>query len=551
MITPNIASHLPAMASQQPGHWAVIVQPKQRQSSPCMDEAWTYQQLDEESDRIAAGLETCGIGKGTRTVLMVKPGLDFFALVFALFKVEAILIAVDPGMGIKNLGKCLAEAEPEAFIGIGSAHVARLLLRWGKGTIRKNILVGNSPVLRPLMTNLDIIRRKGQEQAFKLGNTNADDTAAILFTSGSTGIPKGVVYTHANFTAQVEALKQLYQIQPGEIDLATFPLFALFAPALGMTSVIPHMDFTRPGDVNPEKIVDAVIDYQCTNMFGSPALLNRVGRHYQDMEVKLPSLRRVLSAGAPVSATILQRYKNLLNDDVQIFTPYGATESLPVSSIGSCEVLDDTVSDTDKGKGVCIGKPVDNIDVKIIRISDAPIGDWDQVEVLSANEIGEICVSGPQVTQSYYNRETQTQLAKIKTGNGFYHRMGDLGYMDEQGRLWFCGRKSHRVVTTNGTLFTDCCEGIFNTHPAVYRSALVGVTRDGETEPTICIELEANYLQEDLSLIKDQLIKLGSQHAITQNIKHVMFHPGFPVDIRHNAKINRERLAKWAQGQLA
>ncbi|MEQ8290366.1 MAG: fatty acid CoA ligase family protein [Gammaproteobacteria bacterium] len=551
MITPNIASHLPAMASQQPGHWAVIVQPKQRQSSPCMDEAWTYQQLDEESDRIAAGLETCGIGKGTRTVLMVKPGLDFFALVFALFKVEAILIAVDPGMGIKNLGKCLAEAEPEAFIGIGSAHVARLLLRWGKGTIRKNILVGNSPVLRPLMTNLDIIRRKGQEQAFKLGNTNADDTAAILFTSGSTGIPKGVVYTHANFTAQVEALKHLYQIQPGEVDLATFPLFALFAPALGMTSVIPHMDFTRPGDVNPEKIVDAVIDYQCTNMFGSPALLNRVGRHYQDMEVKLPSLRRVLSAGAPVSATILQRYKNLLHDDVEIFTPYGATESLPVSSIGSNEVLDDTVSDTDKGKGVCIGKPVDNIDVKIIRISDAPIGDWDQVEVLSANEIGEICVSGPQVTQSYYNRETQTQLAKIKTGNGFYHRMGDLGYMDEQGRLWFCGRKSHRVVTTNGTLFTDCCEGIFNTHPAVYRSALVGVTRDGETEPTICIELEANYLQEDLSLIKDQLIKLGSQHAITQNIKHVMFHPGFPVDIRHNAKINRERLAKWAQGQLA
>ncbi len=551
MITANIASHLPAMAQQQPDTWAVIVQPWQRQSAPSYDMAWTYKQLDQESDRIAAGLKSVGIGKGTRTVLMVKPGLEFFALVFALFKLESILIAVDPGMGFKNLGQCLSESEPEAFIGIGMAHAARIAMRWGKHTIQKSVLVGNSPLLRPFITNLDSIRSEGDTQHFESSaETRPDEVAAILFTSGSTGIPKGVIYTHANFTAQVETLQQLYQIRPGEIDLATFPLFALFAPALGMTSVIPHMDFTRPGEVNPEKIVDAVIDYQCTNMFGSPALLNRVGRHYVETAIKLPSLKRVLSAGAPVSASILKQYKQLLNDDVQIFTPYGATESLPVSSIGSDEVIADTVSATEKGKGVCIGRPVPNIDVKIIRISDMPFSSWEQVEEEQTGNIGEICVKGPQVTQAYYNREQQTQLAKIQAEDGFYHRMGDLGYMDDKGRLWFCGRKNHRVVTKKETLFTDCCEGVFNTHPAVFRSALVGIKKQDDVIPVICIEIDERHLQEDLSMIKQQLLDLASRNDVTKAISHVMFHRRFPVDIRHNAKINRESLSIWAQEQL-
>ncbi len=551
MISANIASHLPAMAQQQPDTWAVIVQPWQRQSTPSYDVAWTYQQLDQESDRIAGGLKTVGIGKGTRTVLMVKPGLEFFALVFALFKLESVLIAVDPGMGFKNLGQCLSESEPEAFIGIGMAHAARIAMRWGKHTINKSVLVGNSPFLRPFITNLDSIRNEGEKQHFEPStDTQPDEVAAILFTSGSTGVPKGVIYTHANFNAQVETLKQLYQIKPGEIDLATFPLFALFAPALGMTSVIPHMDFTRPGDVNPEKIVDAVVDYQCTNMFGSPALLNRVGRHYLETAIKLPSLKRVLSAGAPVSAAILKQYQQLLNDDVQIFTPYGATESLPVSSIGSDEVISDTVSATEKGKGVCIGRPVTNIDVRIIRISDTPIASWEQAEEVQTGSIGEICVKGPQVTQAYYNREQQTQLAKIQAEDGFYHRMGDLGYMDDKGRLWFCGRKSHRVVTKKETLFTDCCEGVFNTHPAVFRSALVGVNKQNEVIPVICIEIDDSYLQEDLSVIKQQLLDLASRNDVTKAISHIMFHRRFPVDIRHNAKINRESLTIWAQEQL-
>ena len=551
VITANIASYLPAIAEQQPETWAVIVQPKSRQAKVNYDQAFTYQQLNEESDRIANGLLANGIKKGTRIVLMVKPGLEFFSLVFAIFKIEAVLVAIDPGMGIKNLGKCLEEAEPEAFIGIPAAHIARVVLRWGKDTIKQNILVGENPMLSLFMPTLDQIKKHASDQNYHAHDTSPDDTAAILFTSGSTGIPKGVVYNHANFTAQVETLKSLYNIQSGEVDLATFPLFALFAPALGMTSVIPYMDFTRPGDVNPEKIIDAVIDYQCTNMFGSPALLNRVGAQYKNIDIKLSCLKRVLSAGAPVSANILKTYSKLVNDDVQIYTPYGATESLPVCSIGSHTIINETAILTTQGKGVCVGKPVSNIDLIVIRITDDEIVNYDEAELLEKGEIGELCVRGPQVTSSYFNRSEQTKLAKIYDGNDFYHRMGDLGYLDDQGRVWFCGRKNHRVETNDHVYYSDCVEGIFNTHPVVYRTALVGVIIQGYMTPVICVELEQNHQQDDFSEIQTALLSIAQRHDMTKAISLFLPHARFPVDIRHNAKINREQLAIWASRQLS
>ena len=549
MITANIASYLPLLAKKQPDTFSVVVQDKNKLKKASYDNAYTYQQLDEVSDLIANGLQAYGIKKGTRTVVMVKPGLDFFALVFALFKLEAILVMVDPGMGIKNLGQCLQEAEPEAFIGNSKANTARVILGWAKNTLHKTILVGGNVLSSKLITSLDEIKSLGKTTERIEHETKAEDIAAILFTSGSTGVPKGVVYTHANYTAQVKALKALYNIQPGEVDLATFPLFALFAPALGMTSIIPQMDFTKPGSVDPIRIIDAVNNYKCSNMFGSPALLNRVGKWSENKEIKLPSLKRVLSAGAPVAPIVLQKFKVLLNNEAQIFTPYGATESLPVSSIGSDEIFKETAKATAAGKGVCVGKPVAGLDVRIIRINDSIISEWSDELELPANQIGEICVKGPQVTASYFNRDKQTALAKITSKDCFYHRMGDLGYIDEQGRLWFCGRKSHRVVTETETMFTICCEAIFNTHDSVFRSALVGVRDKDKTIPVICVEIEKDN-ECDKSKLTKELLAIAKTSKLTSNIKHILFHKSFPVDIRHNAKIGREKLAAWASEVL-
>jgi acyl-CoA synthetase (AMP-forming)/AMP-acid ligase II len=547
MITANIASHLPAMARKQPDTLAVAVQ-KAGKHYP----QYSYKELDAESDRLARGLREIGIVKGTRTVLMVKPSLEFFALVFALFKVGAVLVAVDPGIGIRNLGKCLAEAEPDAFIGIKTAHIARLLFGWAKKTLHINVIVGNCPIISWGMVSLKQVNHLGSNSDKPaMDETQPEDIAAILFTSGSTGIPKGVIYSHGNFTAQVRALQALYQIQPGEIDLATFPLFALFAPAMGMTSIIPDMDFTRPGQVDPARIFEAIDDFGATTMFGSPALLNRVGRFGVEHNKQLPTLCRVLSAGAPVPAVVIERFKQMLNPDVQIYTPYGATESLPVSSIGSDNVLGETRYATEQGKGVCVGQPVDGLEVKVINITDTEIPKWHDELVLPENEIGEIVVKGSQVTRAYYNRKQATELAKITDGeNGLWHRMGDVGYIDQQGRLWFCGRMSQRVITDDGVLFTIPCEGVFNVHPDVFRTALVGVSMNNNVIPVICVELEVDSHRVDRNVIIDNLRQLASNFDHTNQIKNFLFHPAFPVDIRHNAKIGREKLAQWAQKKL-
>ncbi|PKN11649.1 MAG: peptide synthase [Deltaproteobacteria bacterium HGW-Deltaproteobacteria-4] len=543
----NIAAHLPEMARLQP-ETAAIYCPVGRNSDGSVRYTRTsYSQLDQESDRIAHALESLGIVRGVRTVLMVPPSEEFFALTFALFKVGAIPILIDPGMGIKNLKVCIAEAEPTAFVGIPKAHLARCLLGWGKPTLKILLTVGSlrfwggTALSRALATI-------PTPSPYTMAATAVDETAAILFTSGSTGVPKGAIYSHGNFSAQVAALRDLYNIQPGEIDLPTFPLFALFAPALGMTSVLPEMDFTRPALVDPRKIITAIQTFQITSMFGSPALINRVSLYGREHGIKLPSLQRVISAGAPVPATVLERFATMLDAPAQIFTPYGATEALPVCSIGSAEILGETRALTEQGRGVCVGRPVAGIELEIITISDQPIPCWDDALKVVPGAIGEIAVKGAQVTRGYHNRPTSTALAKIADpAGGFYHRMGDLGYRDESGRIWFCGRKSHRVVTENGPLFTIPCEGIFNTHPAVYRTALVGTGPIGSQRPVLCVELEKGIDPAQQGAIAAELRVLGQQHSQTRSIATILFHPAFPVDIRHNAKIFREKLAIWAE----
>jgi acyl-CoA synthetase (AMP-forming)/AMP-acid ligase II len=548
----NVAAHLPEMARLQPETPAIFIPQGRDAQQQTTYAKYTFAELDQESDRRAAALEATGVKRGVRTVLMVPPGFEFFALTFALFKIGAVPVLVDPGMGVKNLKTCLAEAQPEVFIGIPKAHLARVLLGWGKPTVKTLLTVGKKFFWGG--STLDkILSRIPKDQQYQTAQTHDDETAAILFTSGSTGVPKGAVYSHGNFSAQVEMLRQVYDIRPGEIDLPTFPLFALFAPALGMTSVVPEMDFTRPADVDPVKIIAAIEKFQITTMFGSPALINRVGRYGDANNIQLPSLKRAISAGAPVPAAVLERFANMLSDGAQVFTPYGATEALPVCSIGSEEILSETRHATDQGKGVCVGKPVPNIQLEIIAISDAPIGDWDDGLKLGIDEIGEIVVKGPQVTQSYFNREESTALGKIadQENPGFYHRMGDLGYRDDQGRVWFCGRKAHRVVTTERTCFTIPCEAIFNTHPEVFRTALVGVGELGNQRPVLCIELEKGADTSRLEKIHQELIVIGAGHEVTSQIKTFLFHPEFPVDIRHNAKIFREKLAVWAEEKLS
>lgn len=510
----------------------------------------TYGQLDTRSTDIARGLKLYGIGRGVRTVLMVRPGLDLFSLVFGMFKVGAVPVLIDPGIGRRNIKQCIANSQPEALIGVPEAQIAGLAFGWGRGTVCRRITVGRK--LPGCGATLREIEQQGAESApFQMAETEADETAAVVFTSGSTGPPKGVVYRHRNFMAQVEALREMFGLNPGEIDLPTFPLFALFDPALGMTTVIPHMDPTCPAKVDPRRIIEPIEDFGVTMMFGSPALLDTVGRYGEQHGVKLPSLKRVLSAGAPVPPRVIERFAGMLPEDARILTPYGASEALPVAVISSDEIMGETGSGTDRGAGVCVGHPVPSIELELMRVTDEATERWDPNLVVPAGEIGEIVVKGEQVTTAYYNAPRHDHLSKMHDADGgIRHRMGDLGYWDDQGRLWFVGRKSQRVVTADGTLYTDQCEGVFNTHPAVYRSALVGVGDEGALVPVICVELEKSATAVDKIRLFQELQEIGGRFEHTRSIRAFLCHPGFPVDIRHNAKIGRGQLAKWAARKL-
>jgi acyl-CoA synthetase (AMP-forming)/AMP-acid ligase II len=315
------------------------------------------------------------------------------------------------------------------------------------------------------------------------------------------------------------------------------------------------MDFTRPAAVDPENFLAAVKDFEATQSFGSPALWNVVGRYCEDNRIVLSTLKRVLSAGAPVPLHVLKRMQGAIPADGDVHTPYGATESLPVASISASEVFALASNLTSQAsslpRGTCVGRHFPGIEWKVISISDEPITTIAAAEQLPDGQIGELIVRGPVVTTEYVTRTEANALHKIRDGHTFWHRLGDVGYLEDD-RFWFCGRKSHRVITASGALFTIPCEAIFNQHPWVYRSALVGVGNRPNQRPVVFIEPWPEHwhsAKRQWQQLQSELRRLAEGHQHTSQIDTFLLLRALPVDIRHNAKIFREKLAVVAANQ--
>ncbi|GGN33068.1 acyl-CoA synthetase (AMP-forming)/AMP-acid ligase II [Actinoplanes campanulatus] len=493
----------------------------------------TFRELDEQSDTYAAGLHALGIGKGTKTVLMLRPGLELFPVLFGLLKLGAVPVVVDPGMGVRRMLHCYRSAGADAFIGIGAAHVVRLLNRRAFAGTRILVTAGRrwgwgGTTLRALATH---------RSPAPTVPPDAGDLLMIGFTTGSTGPAKGVESTHGALEATVEQVIAAHGQSADDVALVTSPMFGVLHLLIGSTCVLAPIDPARVGAAAPATIADTIEEYGVTTMFASPALLGPFGRYLRDTGRRLPSLRTLVSGGAPVPDRLVPL---LHRHDLRFHTTYGATEALPIASIEAREILRDAGAGSRAGAGTCVGRPVDGIEVRVVHITDEPMPVWREDLRTAPGEIGEITIAGPTVSPRYHRLPEADAAAKIADGDRRWHRTGDLGWIDDQGRIWFCGRKSQRV----GDLHTVQCEGVFDAHPDVHRTALV----EADGRPVVCVEAGPGVADHDR--LRRELHELAQSQPMTKTLDTFVFHPSFPVDIRHNAKINREYLSRWAAHRL-
>lgn len=531
----------------------------------------TYKDILDRTQRFLRGLEAGSLTPGMTAAVMTPPSADFFPFALALLEFGIVPILLEPAIGIKKISEIFQESKPDIFIGNTLTHALRMIFGWGRNSVKHNLTIQMVTSQRSKVVPSSTVHRP------------SSDLAAIIYTSGSTGLPKGAIYTQANLTAQLDLLKNTFQITPDEIDLPAFPLYALIDLLLGVTSVIPDITFPVPGKTDPEKVITAIQKFNVTNMFASPVVLEILSNYwqprwssspaalrgaYRDQKFtdapNLSSLKRIITAGAPATIDLQQRFRHLLDDHTDLFGIYGATETLPIAKVESREIFE-LKEKTESGAGICLGRPIEGVTVRIIPITDEPISEWQDSLAVESNVVGEITVQSGATTRAYLNRPESNRLSKIyrhceegalpdEAISGIasdyrprndkvdaIHRMGDVGYFDEEGRLWYCGRKSHRVITKDDVMFTEQIENIFNAHPQVFRTALVSV--DGE--PVLWIELEKGMKVKKEKVI-EELKALAKFHPQASRIETFLFLKKFPTDVRHNSKIIREKLTKLA-----
>ncbi|MEU2429569.1 fatty acid CoA ligase family protein [Streptomyces sp. NPDC007861] len=493
----------------------------------------------------AAGLKEHGVGRGTRTALLVTPGSDLLILVFALMHVGAVPVVVDPGMGPGRMLECVERVGVQAFIGVPSAHLLRRLRPRAFAGVRTVIKVGRGSGGLDALAGLGA--RLPQSAPLKTG---PDELALIGHTTGSTGPAKPVEITFGMLRAMAHGVERAHFTADMTTSLVTLPLMGVFDLAAGRTVVVPRMNMGRVGAADPAVLTDAIRRFDVNAMFASPALLGPLSAYLARTRTGVPSLRQVVSGGAPVSPGLMSALRASLPREARVFSTYGSTEALPMALIESREALSAPADGPAQGLGVCVGRPAPGTAVRVIGVSDGPVPRWTPRLPLPAGEIGEIVVSGEAVSPRYFQSDRADAEHKIRDGERRWHRTGDVGWIDGEGRLWFCGRKSQRVRAAGGDLHTVRCEGVFAAHPQVRRAALVGFGPEGGQRPVLCVELAPGTDRQQWPRIEGELRAMGANNPVTKPISDFLPHRAFPVDIRHNAKIRRELLAGWAEDRL-
>ncbi|MBN2800410.1 MAG: AMP-binding protein [Deltaproteobacteria bacterium] len=541
----NIGADLRAWAERAPARDAIRFMVPHAGPGRAVGTSLSFAALERLSNRYARGFAASGVARGDTVLVLAKPSLDFYAFMFGLFKLGAVPVLMDPGMGFSALLKCIEQIGPKHLVAIPVVHAVRQVRRRPFRATQTFVTVGRRWFWGGASLE-GVYRAAGEDDTpFAMADFDAGEEACIIFTSGSTGTPKGVSLTHGAFSKVVRDLTAAFSFTEQDRWMDAFAAFVFFDVCAGMTAVVVEGNLTKPATIKPEHVVQAIQEHQCTGAFASPIVWAQALRYMERQGLELPSLQRAVTTGAPIAADMHRRFQAVVEAGVQLHTPYGATECLTTAHIASDEILGETWERTRAGHGTCVGRPYPGTAVHIIRLTEDPLPEWSDELLLPVGEIGEIVAETPVASPEYKGLPEANAAAKIRKGDQILHRMGDLGYQDEQGRLWFCGRKAHRLETAEGVVPAVPVEGIFNEHPAVFRTALVGMGPRGAEIPVLLVESE-----QGATWTEEELLALAVGTRWEGLVKAVAGHPGFPTDARHNSKIRREDLKAWAENHL-
>ena len=478
-------------------------------------------------DGVAAQLASRGLRAGEHVAMLTPPGVDLVVAVYGVWRAGGVTVVADRGLGLRGLGRAVRSTRPNWVVGPSRALRAAKTLRWAPRAERVDVDV--------LMAQAAV----GSESLEV--EPAANDLAAILFTSGATGPAKGVRYLHGQLAAQRDALAATYAITTNDSLVAAFAPFALYGPALGISTVLPDCDVTKPGELTAVALDAACRRLDATLTFASPAALANVLATAGSGLAGLAGLRTVMSAGAPVPAETLTAL-SVLVPNASFHTPYGMTEVLPVADI-SLEGITAATGGDPIG-GVCVGAPVPGAMVEILPLgfdSAAPPAS------MPAGEMGEIVITSPWVSDGYHGLWAIERAARLQRGDGkVWHRSGDVGHLDDAGRLWVEGRAVHNIDGPAGVITSVPVERLVETSLELARVAAVGVGPAGRQQLVVVVE---DPHGADGLASTDLTARVRS--VVNHPVAAVLSRRSLPVDIRHNAKIDRTAVAGWAEDVLA
>ncbi|WP_210603601.1 alpha/beta fold hydrolase [Brevibacterium oceani] len=518
--------------------------------NPAQQISWRH--LWHVTTSIANGLLDLGVKPGDRVSMLVPPGNNLTAALYACLKIGAVAVVADAGLGPKGMTRAITSADPQWIIGELPGLTLARAFGWPGRRISVTPLGPVRSRLFKAETSLTALSRT--EHRAELPTPSAGDDAAILFTSGSTGPAKGVRYTHANISALAAVLTRVFDVREGTGLVAGFPPFALLGPAIGATSVTPDMSVTKPKTLTASAIADAIIAGRATMVFASPAAYRNVAATAERLDAQQRTacarVELVLSAGAPVPLELMDAIAEVF-PNASIHSPYGMTEGLLLTDIDRAGVAE---ADATGGLGVCVGRPIDGVELALAPIDVAGNSAEELLQgEASRGRLGEFVVSAAHIKSGYDNLwRTTADSARDDLHDLTWHRTNDIGHIDDAGRVWLEGRLQHVVTTARGPVGPGGLEALVDTDAQVSRSAVVGIGPVGTQALVVVLDAEGTALSPgvaplDLTArLREQIARIGGH-----DLAAVLVAPEFPTDIRHNSKIDRSRLAAWADRVLA